>query len=805
MTAMFRPPVAVQKHVGAAQLLGFGQGDDPFWAQVRGAQLAALNRYVPFNVALMAVNVLALVIVFDGVGRPRFMAGWLLAMALLAGVWLRRWHRQRRGGEAVTASIHDFWMVTAEIAAFGLGWGVCMAALLPGATLVQQVVLVVLSLAAMGACGFAVAIMPVAGTALVTLIALATLASIPPASPLSHWIVSLCFATFALLIMRGIIVSSFELMARLRTQADHDEASAVIALLLNEFEANGSDWLIEVDATGKLTHVSPRLAEVAGRAHGELIGTSFVALLGASRAGSDARAGVRALAARFRRRRAFRDLVVPVMVHGETRWWSLSGTPKFDVGGSFAGFRGVGSDVTDVRRSQQQIAHLARFDPLTGLANRTLMREMIDAMLRQSLRGSEPCALMFIDLDRFKLVNDTLGHHCGDRLLRDVALRLRQAAGAGAQIGRLGGDEFAVALPDAGLHTAEATATAIVAALARPFTIDGKAVTIGASVGYAMGPVDGDSVDALLRCADLALYEVKANGRGHACRFVPAIRARAEERRMLEFDLAAALAKGQLRLAFQPVVDAVDERIVGFEALLRWAHPTLGEVPPLKFIPIAEETGHIVPIGAWVIAEACRWAARWPAHVRVAVNLSPAQFDDDRLPEIVAAALADNALDPDRIELEITESLFLNERPGTLAMLAAIKALGVRFALDDFGTGYSSLGYLRKVAFSRIKIDRSFVSRALNPSGESAAIIQAIVALANSLGMATTAEGTETRAEFETIRALGCGQVQGYLFGRPMPPEEATALVAPKRRTRAKVVALPFAPERTEERVAVTG
>ena len=252
---------------------------------------------------------------------------------------------------------------------------------------------------------------------------------------------------------------------------------------------------------------------------------------------------------------------------------------------------------------------------------------------------------------------------------------------------------------------------------------------------------------------------------------------RAVERRALEHDLARALDRGELSLAFQPIVDAADERIVGFEALLRWTHPTLGNVPPAKFIPVAEDTGLIVRIGAWVIEQALACAARWPAHLGLAVNLSALQFDDPRLPDTIARALARHGIAPERLELEITESVFLNERPATAAMIARLKALGVRFALDDFGTGYSSLGYLRKAEFSRIKIDRSFVQRAAADESESTAIIQAIVALAANLGMTTTAEGTETRAEFEACRALGCGQVQGYLFGRPMSAADADALV----------------------------
>jgi EAL domain-containing protein (putative c-di-GMP-specific phosphodiesterase class I) len=262
---------------------------------------------------------------------------------------------------------------------------------------------------------------------------------------------------------------------------------------------------------------------------------------------------------------------------------------------------------------------------------------------------------------------------------------------------------------------------------------------------------------------------------------LPELWERAEERRTLEADLATALERNELALAFQPVVDAADESITGFEALLRWNHPVLGAIPPMQFIPVAEETGQIVAIGHWVIATACAWAAHWPAHVRVAVNLSPAQIGDPGLVAVVERSLRQNRLDPARLELEITETLFLDEKAATIETLAALRGLGVSFALDDFGTGYASFGYLQKAAFSRIKIDRSFVARALQPNGEASAIIQAIVTLAHSLDMTTTAEGTETRAEFELCRALGCAQMQGYFFGRPMPPEEATALVVTAR------------------------
>ena len=774
MSAMFRPPIATAARIGWPQVFGFAQDDEGFFSAVRAAQLAALYRYVPFNVAMMAINFVPLFYALRRIDDRGYVLAWGLAMAALAGLWLLRWRRNQRHGHPATATTRQFWLVSAEVAAFGVCWSGLIAHMLPNAGFEYQAVLLLLSLAVMGSCGFACAVAPLCASVLVTAIAISTLAAVPSGSMLASPLVALAYLTFTMLIVRGTIVTSFAMMARMRTQAELAERTAVAALLLNEFEANGSDWLIEVDAGGRLTHASERMARAAGQPVATLIGRPFLEIVG-RRVGTEAVA-VRALDERFRRREAFRDMVVPVGRGDKTQWWSISATPKLD-GGICSGYRGVVKDITEVRRGHERIVQLAQFDVLTGLANRVLFREKLEDGLARAVRTGVPCALLFIDLDRFKLVNDTLGHQSGDKLLREAASRLRQAAGGGAKIGRLGGDEFAVLLADASPRRAAAVSRAIVATLARPFELDGVAMSIGASVGFAVAPQDGDTGEAIMRSADMALHEIKANGRGGTCRFVPELGSRVRERRELERELAHALERDELALVFQPVVAAADERVVAFEALLRWTHPRLGTVSPARFIPIAEESGAIVAIGHWVLRAACRWAARWPAHVRIAVNLSPAQFDDPLLIETVRAALAEAGLDAARLELEITESLFLNEKAATIERLAALKALGVSFALDDFGTGYSSLGYLQKASFSRIKIDRSFVSRLTRADPEATAIIQAIVSLARSLAMETTAEGVESRAEFEACRSLGCAHIQGYLFGRPMPPEEASALV----------------------------
>jgi diguanylate cyclase (GGDEF)-like protein len=769
MSMMFPLPAAMEatpEAISWAQVMGLAQGrHKAFFARVRQVQVETLNRHVPFNVALLVCNLAAVLLLLGPAAPVPALAPWLGLMAGLACLWMARNLLMRQGKMRDRSRPATLWQITGEVALFSLAWAGIAAALMPELSGSGQALLVTEMLLVLGGTGFACAVTPAATLTASLFLGVGVMVAVPLESPLHSPILWLAVASYALLIGRGSIVSTRSLMGRLAAQFQVSEQSEVVRLLLNEFEANGSDWLLETDADARLTHVTARFADMARRPRADLLGLPMLELID-SRAAPAAVAGLRGA---WAARRSFRDMAVPVLIEGERRWWSLSGTPKHDAAGNFTGYRGVGRDVTEARRSQERIAQLARFDPLTGLANRALFREMLDDAVARANRTGRPCGLLFIDLDRFKAVNDSLGHDAGDQLLVAVAGRLQHAVRGAATIARLGGDEFAVLIADASDGRADRVAARISRELAKPFGIAGQTVQSGASIGYALAPQDALQPDKLLKAADLALYQVKANGRGTALRFDTAMQFRADERRSLEADLAQALPRGELTLAFQPVVDAGDERVVGFEALLRWQHPERGPVPPLDFIPLAEETGLIVPIGAWVIDQALAAAANWPEHMRIAVNLSPAQMQDEGLVPMVAAALARHGVAADRLELEITERLFMADTPAITAALAGLRGLGVSFALDDFGTGYSSLGYLHKAAFSRIKIDRSFVQRASDTGSEAHAIIQTMVALAQSLDMDTTAEGTETRAEFETIRTLGCGQVQGYLFGRPMP------------------------------------
>ncbi len=464
------------------------------------------------------------------------------------------------------------------------------------------------------------------------------------------------------------------------------------------------------------------------------------------------------------------------LMHTSTMAVMEGGEPRYLIG--------IAEDITERRANEARIAHLAHHDALTGLPNRVLLLDRLAEALAVRQRHAGFVAVLCIDLDRFKDVNDSLGHAAGDLLLREVAERLRGCVRGDDLVSRHGGDEFTIVQPRLDSpDEARQLADRIVTELARPFRCDEHEIATGASVGIALAPQDGLSPDHLLRHADMALYRAKADGRSTARFFEAEMDARLQERRGLERDLRAAFAAGALDLHYQPLLKAGDERIAGFEALLRWQHPDRGFVSPAEFIPIAEEIGLIGPITEWVLDRACAEANGWPADIRIAVNLSPAHFRKQNPALAVAKALMKSGLAPNRLEVEITESVLLTDSAANLAILHQIRDLGVRIAMDDFGTGYSSLSYLRSFPFDKIKIDRSFV-RELGDSPQCAAIVRAVTSLGASLGITTTAEGVETPEQLERLRAEGCHELQGFLFSRPVPAAQARTLIAARSRKR---------------------
>jgi diguanylate cyclase (GGDEF)-like protein len=428
-------------------------------------------------------------------------------------------------------------------------------------------------------------------------------------------------------------------------------------------------------------------------------------------------------------------------------------------------------DITDRQRAEERIVHMARHDALTDLPNRTMLRERLEYELRRVKRG-ESLAMLCLDLDHFKSVNDTLGHPIGDELLKVVAERLRGCTRAPDTIARLGGDEFAIIATGVEDPSDAATlAKRIRESITRPYYIDGHQILADISIGISVAPVDAVEPDLLLKNADMALYGAKADGRGTYRFFEPEMDARMKARRELDMDLRRALVKDEFELYYQPLVNLQSNEITAFEALLRWNHPVRGLISPADFIPIAEETGLIIPLGEWVLRRACRETANWPDNIKVAVNLSPAQLKSRNLTEVVIDALATSGMAPDRLQLEITETVLMQNTFNTLATLEKLRALGVQIALDDFGTGYSSLSYLRSFPFDKIKIDRSFIQD-LSNGAEPLAIVHAVAGLAKSLNMISTAEGVETEQQLATLQSVGCVEMQGYLFSRARPPAE---------------------------------
>ena len=441
-------------------------------------------------------------------------------------------------------------------------------------------------------------------------------------------------------------------------------------------------------------------------------------------------------------------------------------------------------DITEQRRSEVRIEYMAHHDALTDLANRVLLNQRLeDAMARQD-QGGDAVAVHHLDLDQFKAVNDTFGHPAGDRLLKIVADRLRPLVRGTDTVARMGGDEFVIVqAPVADPAEATTLAQRIIEAMSEPFDLDGHQTGIGVSIGIAVGPGDGSIPDRLLRNADLALYRAKGEGRGTFRFFEATMDLQMQSRRIMERDLRAALPAGEFELHYQPVVNLASNDISGFEALIRWNRPGHGLVAPAAFIPLAEETGFIVPMGEWVIRQACATAAGWPEDLHVAVNISAAQFRNPGLMQVIVGALAASGLQPTRLEIEITETVLLHSREATLAVLHQLRSLGIRIAMDDFGTGYSSLTYLQCFPFDKIKIDRSFVKDITENSG-SLNIVRAVAALANGMGMTATAEGVETREQLDTIKSEGCTEMQGFLFSRPLPAREIERLFLSSRETR---------------------
>ncbi|MFS0735525.1 EAL domain-containing protein [Sphingomonas sp. 1P06PA] len=761
--------------IGWRVVLGFVDPAVAGWSQVRGAQYGALARITPLLTLIQLAGALILTALLWNAAPRDWLCAWTAAIsiAMLSGYVT---------GRRLMPTLHLGPMpgaLTRTVlrgVALGLLWALPPMMLAGNGSTMHQLAACLIAAAMMATVTLTASLVPLAMIAFLVPVGIGLTFLMRPFGELLMMALPV-FYTLALCI--GGFAAGRGFIRRQWTEIALKEKGEVVSLLLREYEESGADWLWQVDTAKRLFGVSSRLARAAGRTVATLEGKPLLDLFAGDGGAAAASTQLRELIDRMNAREPVGELELPIVIDGDQRWWAISAAPRQDLHGQFAGYRGVGSDITEQRRTSDKIERMARFDALTGLANRGQVIDTLRRALASSTRERTRCALLLVDLDKFKPVNDTLGHPVGDRLLKLVAERLRGLLRDGELGGRLGGDEFALVLRDVDDSTRiDALGDAVIARLSEPFEIDGDIIRIGASVGSALGPRDGRSVETLLRNADLALYRAKDDGRGVHRRYDPSLLAVAARKRAIESALREAVEADGFALLYQPVVDADTGRIESFEALLRFSHPVLGDLAPADFMPIAAEARLAPTIAAWTLRHACAEAAHWPDAIAVSVNLSAEQLADKQLPATILASLAHAGLQPGRLVLEVSERIFLGRDAGLVTVLDGLRGLGVRIVLDDFGTGYASLGYMKHRRFSAIKIDDSFVRGRSATRPESVAIVRAVIALADGLDVPTIAEGAETHAELARMYELGCRRVQGDLAAAPMSAEAARALIA---------------------------
>jgi len=750
---------------------------DRISAQIRGKHLYAVTRLTPGMMAANLLNSAVVCLAFWNSASRVSLLFWFATVAVAAGLATLAWWR-RRSRIAPAASPAAIRRATLHAALLGLIWAYVPAAWFVGADAPHRVLIATLTSGMMCAGAFALATVPSASLIYVAILAAGCgYALIASNEPLYLYIAAL-LCIYAFVIVLGVLSTARTFTARLVSEREAARQGQMVALLLRDFEEHAADVLWEIDRDGRFTHVSSRLTTLLCSAPGEPPSASLLGLLEQARSADDSDLGRAALREALASDRPFRDIVVRLQTPQGQRWWSITAKPVTGESGQADGWRGVISDITGEKRAQQRLHQLAHCDPLTGLANRMVLRERLARVVGRIAGTRLGGALLFIDLDNFKSINDTLGHSVGDAVLQIVADRLDSVVRERDLLARLGGDEFAIVLSDAGsVDEVAAIAQRLLRGLAVPCVAHGCSVTLGASVGIALLPEHGSSIDDALGNADLALYAAKAAGRGRFEFFAPSLGERPKRRLAIEQELRHALSRRQLALHWQPQIDASTWAPVGAEALLRWQHPELGSIDPAEFIPVAEDCGLIEEIGNWVLLQACAEATALPDGVGVSVNVSPAQLMRPDFIIGVETALRDSGFPAHRLQIEITESIFIDDVPPALASLRRLKQLGIRIALDDFGTGYSALGYLRRFPFDTLKIDGGFVHELLS-RGDTLAIVKSIIALAGTLGMNTVAEGVEEAAQVHILRDAGCTAVQGSLAAPPMPIGELGVLLA---------------------------
>lgn len=757
---------------------------------MRADQVASIVRHTPIMVLGSLICALAASVVLWQNSGSLLIPVWCLSVAAIALSALRAWYSRRLLPRSRRASPRALRRAVINAAVLGTAWGLLpILAYIPDTGAHRQIITSLIA-GIIGAGGFAMAPLPQVVIAFTTPIVSGALIAFLYSPGPTEWAIAFMLLVYLPVILAASLSHARVFVANLGAEYDAVEQKQVVSMLLKSFEENASDWLWQVNSQGRFLRVSPRFAEVTGLTPDRLDGASALALL---RTISGRSTAFLEVYLSFKGELPFRDVEIRIDRNGEALWWKITGEPIYDDFGHFSGFHGVCSDITEAKLAAGRVAYLAHHDSLTGALNRARFNEELTEAIIAYEFNDAPFALFYLDLDRFKAVNDTMGHQTGDALLIEVVKRLEALLPSGCLLARLGGDEFCVLTEgDCSTDRLGELADKIIAAICAPFHIEEKIAKVGTSIGIALASDGAGTAEMLHHQADLALYASKQAGRGTYRFFAPEMDMEERETRELEADLAQAVPRGEIELHFQPIVSSIDSQIVGFEALARWRHPTKGMIPPLRFIPIAEKKGLIGEIGDFVLNEACRVATNWPRHYMVSVNLSSRQFATNRITQDVLAALENSGLPPDQLELELTESILIEQPETVIETLNELKARGVKIALDDFGTGYSSLSYLWRFPFDKIKIDGSFVA-AINRDVGARHILSSMGALARNLGFKLTAERVETADEVAFLRTIDCDYLQGYYFSKPLHVQDLASCMARQMTGSATEIAPPAA------------
>lgn len=768
----------------------------------RAEQIHAVISLAPLSIGANLINILVILYLFYETPNPwLYLWGFVIVALMAAG--LRGWFSQRKGKAPVTSSPRALKKALRHAAIVGFLWGLLPILTLGNATPHQTEIILLVLIGMVCASSFALSTIPAAAFCFVLLIGSETILALLIFQPVYFKLLILLIAVYAYVVCAAVLVQAKNFGGRLMAEAASNRQQQLTSLLLHDFENHTSDCLWELNQQGYLQNPSAKLAKLFGLDLHQLHNVPFLELFSVHEGDSqlESTLAIDALKEHFAQNKSFRHLSVPLIINNIPRWWQLTAKPLMDTQGNLLGWRGVGTDITKDKESTREMNRLANVDSLTGLANRHQFKTRLGLQDESRNPADAFYVLLLLNLDNFKLLNEGMGHAFGDKVLQMVASRLKQQIRQQDLLARLSGDEFAlISWGEDATKRADVIAQRLLDCFSAPFEIEGISLQLGCSVGIAISPLHCDSSDTLLKHADMALYSAKTSGK-NTFRFYESGMAAAAQKRMsllndirqlLEqnpdtrmllhkvdrnFDWAADMQLPQFAIYLQPQIHLQTKQIIGFEALMRWNHPEKGMIPPMEFIPLAEESNMIIALGAWMLIESCKLAASWPQPWRIAVNVSATQFSHGSLVPVVKRALELSRIAPERLELEITESLLIQDKNTAKTILQELRNLGVRIALDDFGTGYSSLAYLRNFPLNQLKIDRSFVSAIATDKG-SLAIISTIIQLADALSLETIAEGIETAKEMHLLIACGCEDGQGFHFAKPMPAAQIPEFVS---------------------------